>query len=474
MKKIIHFFTRGMVVMPGFVVVSGFVLILASCNKLIQVPSNAGGQVVTSQVFTDSASATAGVLGLYTASPLVSQWPEQYSGLSGDELDYNAASTVQLQFYRDSMSAGNSVTTGTAASFFTYYGNNAIYQANAAIAALSVDSVISIPARNQLIGECEVVRSLYYFLLVNFFGPVPVVTSTSYATTETYGRASVDSVYNQIGKDLLDAGAKLSAVYPSAGHQRINRYAAFALLARVYLYQKQWSQAETMADSIISSGLYSLPALNNVFLDKSPEAIWQIGASNTFSPGAAPGGSPLLPYFSFFQPNYSLTAVQRAAFEPGDQRAGNWVNMSIVNGSTYYYPYKYKNNGIANVNSTPEDLMVFRLAEIYLIRAEARAYLGDLGGAMSDVNMIRTRAGLGAATFNSFNDALTGILHERQTELFCEWGHRWFDLKRNDSINSVLAREKPQYWPADGHTALYPIPFAELQRNQNLIQNPGY
>ena len=75
---------------------------------------------------------------------------------------------------------------------------------------------------------------------------------------------------------------------------------------------------------------------------------------------------------------------------------------------------------------------------------------------------------------NLNSEAIGVILHERQTELFCEWGHRWFDLKRTDSINSVLGREKPQYWAPDGHEALYPIPQIELRNNTALIQNPGF
>ncbi len=66
------------------------------------------------------------------------------------------------------------------------------------------------------------------------------------------------------------------------------------------------------------------------------------------------------------------------------------------------------------------------------------------------------------------------ILHERQVEFFAEWGHRWLDLKRTDSINAVLGREKPQYWAADGHDALWPIPSTEIVNNPTLTQNPGY
>ncbi|HXO76959.1 MAG TPA: RagB/SusD family nutrient uptake outer membrane protein, partial [Puia sp.] len=121
-----------------------------------------------------------------------------------------------------------------------------------------------------------------------------------------------------------------------------------------------------------------------------------------------------------------------------------------------------------------EDLMMMRLVELYFIRAEATAQLGDPASAMQDVNLIRTRAALPPASASSLAEALGIILHERQVELFMEGAHRWFDLKRMDSVNSVMSRVKPQYWPADGHAALYPISVTEMAANINLVQNPGY
>ena len=100
----------------------------------------------------------------------------------------------------------------------------------------------------------------------------------------------MDAVYGQITKDLLDARARMSAAYPSPGRLRPNRYTADALLARTYLYRGQWDSALIRADTVIRSGLYSLtPSLDNVFLDGSPEAIWQVGAYSTSSPKTAPG-----------------------------------------------------------------------------------------------------------------------------------------------------------------------------------------
>jgi hypothetical protein len=120
--------------------------------------------------------------------------------------------------------------------------------------------------------------------------------------------------------------------------------------------------------------------------------------------------------------------------------------------------------------------MVFRLAEQYLIRAEARAQQGNVSGSQSDLNAIRTRAGLPNTTANDKASLLTAIQHERQVEMFTEWGHRWFDLKRTGTIDAVMSVIAPAKgggaW--NSNKALLPLPLGDLQADQNLTQNPGY
>jgi hypothetical protein len=135
-----------------------------------------------------------------------------------------------------------------------------------------------------------------------------------------------------------------------------------------------------------------------------------------------------------------------------------------VNNQTIYYPYKYKQR----IPTTPsEDYMLLRLGEQYLIRAEAAAELGNLTGALADVNIIRARAGLAGST---------AVRKERRTELCFEGANRWFDLNRtvndtkypsNGQITAVLSGWQP-------YDALYPIPLAQRELNSHLIQNPGY
>src|SRR5690606_35892880 len=160
------------------------------------------------------------------------------------------------------------------------------------------------------------------------------------------------------------------------------------------------------------------------------------------------------------------------SFEPGDLRRTHWVGaFTNDEGVTLFYPFKYKET----FNSTDASLeysVVFRLAEQYLIRAEARTHLGTIAGAQSDLNMIRNRAGLSNTTAMTESDLLTAIWHERKMELFTELGQRWFDLKRTNRGAEVLSQMTPSWNDTD---YLFPIPTAELELKPYLQpQNDGY
>jgi hypothetical protein len=163
------------------------------------------------------------------------------------------------------------------------------------------------------------------------------------------------------------------------------------------------------------------------------------------------------------------------AFEPNDRRFSEWVGVDSSTGTSYFFPYKYKQ--AITGNPVTEYTMVFRLAEQVLIRAEAEAELNDLADAALDLNAIRNRAGLPNTTAANQAQLLAAILQERKIELFTEWGHRWLDLKRTGNIDQVMGSggvtaAKGGSWNSDW--ALFPIPLAELQRDPNLSQNSGY
>jgi len=320
-----------------------------------------------------------------------------------------------------------------------------------------------------LIGEVKFIRGFVFFNLTNLYGPVPLVISTDYHQNQILPRSSSDTVYAHIVNDLKDARNLLSVNYPTAGRFRPNRYSASALLAKVYLYQKNWPETETIATQVIDAGMYSLePDLNNVFLTGSNETIWKL---SSVIPGLETWeGYFFVPTSSDVVPSYIITDTLLNAFEYGDERRQKWLNKNTVNGNDYYYPDKYK-LGYDGLSVPMEDYVVFRLSEQYLIRAEARAHEGNLSGAMSDLNLIRNRAGLQNIVSTDQASLLSAIQHERHVELFCEWGNRWFDLKRTGKATEVLSLIKSGWQPND---TLYPIPQIELNSNPFLTQNPGY
>jgi len=461
MKKIFFEINSTMI---GFLLVAG---LFASCKKLIEIPANPPSSITQKQQFADSSTAIAAVAGVYTyyagngfaySDALLTYT----TGLSADELSYSQTDDVQ-QFYNYSLTPLNSGTNS-----LWSYPYQSVYEVNAVLNGVSNNSGLSAGFQKQVTGEMEVVRALYYFNMVNLFGGVPLVTSTSYSETDRLPRATADAIYKQVIADLTDARKKLVAAYPSAGRARPNLYTATALLAKVNLYRGNWQSAYNEADSVIQSGNYSLvPSLNNVFFDGSNEAIWQLPANQGYY------GVADAQYFvpSYSAPRYLLATPLLNAFEADDKRLQNWVSSTVVNGNTLYYPYKYKN---VSASTTPtEDQMVLRLGELYLIRAEAAAHLNNLSQALADVNIIRARAGLAAsaASPSSQTAVLAAVMHERQVELFCEWGNRWFDLKRTGTAAAVLGSEKSGF---TANAALYPVPQSQILLNNLLIQNPGY
>jgi len=157
------------------------------------------------------------------------------------------------------------------------------------------------------------------------------------------------------------------------------------------------------------------------------------------------------------------------AFESGDKRKSSWTASLVYNGTTYYYPYKYKSI-VQGANT--EYYTLLRLAEQYLIRAEARARQNNISGSQADLSVVRNRAGLPNTTAGDEASLLLAIERERRVELNCEWGHRWLDLKRTNRVDAVIGAIKPATWKPTA--ALYPIPVGQISLNPNLTQNAGY
>jgi hypothetical protein len=453
------------------------------CKKFVEIgPPDT--RLVTPSVFANSATATAAQTVIYTRmfNNRESFNMASNTGLTGDELKNYATALLQVQLYTNSLQAGSNLSVWS--NMYNY-----IYQVNANIEGLAKYGGGSEAVARQLTAEAKFLRAFCYFYLVNLYGDVPLLTTSDYTINAFSTRTPAADVYQQIIKDLKDAQSNLNTnfvdvddISTTAERVRPTKWAATALLARVYLYTKDYPNAEIQATAVINqssdptvaaSGRIRLyQGLDSVFLKNSEEAIWQLATPGPSSYNTADGNTFIL---RTAPNNVSLTDQLINSFEPGDKRRLRWVGAYTPPSGTpvYYFPNKYK---ALSVSPTTECTMVLRLGEQFLIRAEARAWQNNLSGAASDLNMIRSRAGLlsysGAMDMASLLDA---ILRERRVELFTEWGHRWFDLKRVNTIDPVMTLQSPLKGGAwVSYKKLYPIQQTEINTNPNLLQNPGY
>jgi hypothetical protein len=445
-----------------------FQLSLPSCKKFVE--NEGSPNLIESELlFETESGALSAVSGTYLQLRAVSPSYANgslsiYCGLSADELRSQAASSEYQFFFTNSVQP-TSLVVGSQLWSAAY---RVIYRANAIISGLEKSTSINQATRKQFIAEMKVIRAFTYFNLINVFGAVPLVQSIEYRDNDQMGRVPVSEINAFLLSDLLQSLPALPTEYPSAQRARVNRYTAAALLARIYLYMGDWENAERFSTIVISSGSYRLvEELDLVFQNTSEETIWQLAPQNESRNTVE--GSLFIPATSRNIPGLILQEGLMNSFEAGDLRKNFWTASSRVGGSDYFYPYKYKRR----IN-TPVDeyTIVLRLAEQYLIRSEACHKQGKFQEALGDINIIRERAGLLPLELTAEDELYKAIFQERKLELFTEFGHRWFDLKRTGLVHAVLSPIKGDNWQETDQ--LFPIPFAEIQLNPELTQNPGY
>jgi len=458
----------------------------AGCKKLAQVDGPVTS-LNSTNVYSSDATAIAAVTGIYSSISNNGPYNAELDGMSGlaglsaDELTlYPGVSGTALNLYYT-----NALTNNDNQQDFWLNVYPLIYIENAAIEGLTGATSLTPAVRQQLLGEARFDRAFCYFYLVNLYGDVPLVLTSNYSINATLARTPATQVWQQIVDDLHDAESLLSANYldgtllqTATDRVRPTKWAAIAMLARAYLYTGNWTGADSAASVVIGNSQYSLTALDSVFLENSNEAIWQLEpvTSNGFDTEDA---------FSFILPssgpdNYQhfayLNNTLVNAFEANDQRRQIWVDSVIANSTVYYFPFKYQN--ASNGAQFTEYTMVLRLAEQFLIRAEAEVQLNNLAMAINDLNAIRQRANLAGTNATTPQDILNAILRERRVELFTEWGHRWLDMKRTPGMVDLVmgtdsaCAQKGGIWNTNWQW--YPIPLTELQADPNLIQNNGY
>lgn len=456
----------------SFIWTSLFLIIfISSCKKFVEVPPP-DFQLNNDLVFADDQVATSAIVSMYGqlltsgnggAGSIGGNLSIVFGGLYADELIHpDAGSAVYPEMADNTLNANYFMVAKMWKDLYSI-----IYQANSCIIGLNNADKLTPSIKKQLSGEAYFIRAYCYFYLSNFFGDVPLVTKTDFTINASLPRTPIEEIDQQIISDLKDAQLFLLETYPSAEKVRVNKWAATAMLARVYLYKKDWPNAETMATDVINSGTYlPLPALNDVFLKGSKETIWQLMPGvpnlNTYE------GIYLNPISPTVLPLYVLSDSLASAFG-SDPRKTAWVGTLISNGTTFYHASKYKSKSSPTITEYPIQL---RLSEQYLIRAEALAMQNKIEDAVNDINEIRNRAGATPlSTSITQDDCIAALEYENRIEFFVEMAHRFLDLKRTNRLDVVLGPQKPEWQTTD---ALYPIPSDQLRTNPFLTQNPGY
>ena len=475
MKKLIY---RPLKLGLATLIIAG---LLTSCKKYLEIPLPID-QLATATVYKDSTTIVAAVDGMYNifASGLLQANTQRFTHLISDEGRIDPIPGSEL----GNIIAGNLQEGNQQMLPWSWYYPG-IYRANELIEQLpSVpNNVLSEAKRKALIGAAKYVRAASHFFLANYWGDVPLTLTTSTDYNIANSRTPAAEVYTQVLRDLYDAANDLPTTVNTSNSKTIhNRYQALALLARVHLHLGNYIQADSAATAVVGSGQYLLVnGVNNVFKRGSREAIYSQGPTGTglLFDNRVVFGWLVLPTSSggTLTTNCHIPSQLLANFESGDQRNvnGNWtINLF---GRTFVNKYLHNSaTSAATVAANPQDYIYQRLAELYLIRAEARAQQGNITGAnsaASDLNLIRNRAGLPNTTAATQPAMLAAIEKERICELFYE-GFRWLDLKRMGKLDATLSALPWKAGNHQPHMNLLPIVVTELIANPRIQQNPGY
>ena len=390
--------------------------------------------------------------------------PKIISGdLTADNLIHNGTFTQ----YREISSKDISASNGSASALW-----GVIYSMSYIVSFLNEglpEIDISQSQFDEITAIASFLRAYAYFVGAYTFGGLPLVTTTNVGDNRVILRSSFEETLEFIETDLLYALDKIPEESFNSGE--VTNGAVKALLARFYLFRENWSEAEKYASDVINGNGTKDYLLEEDFADAvadfSTESILEIVYSANDNPGTST--------------NFSINNlfVGRREIIPSSEMILALQNDGGDRNIVIEYDGKNSrgsDNGWTIVRYGPFDnIQLFRLAEMYIIRAEARAEqnkISGAGSAESDINIIRQRAGVPLVQGISKNQMLAAIENERRMEL-CFEGHRWYDLIRTGRAKTVMDEFTSNWTEKD---ELWPIPLREIINNPSLknSQNPGY
>ncbi|MGB0525042.1 MAG: RagB/SusD family nutrient uptake outer membrane protein [Flammeovirgaceae bacterium] len=442
-----------------------FLIALGSCDVLEQEPADL---IDNELAIVDARSAEAAVIGLYDNLQSGSLYGGEF--IMAVEMIGNNARPAAFQAFWAELGSGR-VPPANAYIEDAWVSSYAVINlSNAIIANVPDLGDMSAEAKNEALGVAYFMRGLIFFDLLRQYGefedlnstfgiPIKLEPALEFTLAET-SRSTVAQSFQQIENDLNEAINRLpdtnNKFFASLG-------AAHALLARVHLYQKEYAEAEMYAEAVIANTSYSLSSdYNEIYINEgesgSPESIFELNFIELNDPNAWAVAMYNAP---------PEVATTRELFDFYNDRGETSRNALYEDLGSVIRCLKYGNINTDNGENT----ILFRLSEMYLIRAEAQALKtgGRPEDALADINTIRNRAGLAsldAVDIDTESELLAVLIDERRAEFAFE-GHYKFDLIRYDLFEEVLGLES--------FRRRLPIPLREMNITDGaLVQNPNY
>lgn len=471
------------------------VLSFASCKKLIEIEET--DFIDAELALTTIENNQQAIIGAYAA--FGTEMAIRLNGVFSDELKpgefYASQSTHEWQYTSNDIGIRDNYTATTA----YYYVIDRVNRVLQALPGVEPVNATETALKSRVLGEAKFLRAYCHFELYRYYGnnyhpdslAMPYVESPAASLPQTYARITQAPFFEKVEKDIAEAKPLLPDNRTDIF--RATKLAAAGLQARVALYKRDWQNAIAYSTEYINA----IPLATGADF----EGIWK--DANTHEVAFKLKRTTASRLGSFYRGLFTrnsagnLVAPATVAWVPSDKLWNTFDQTNDIRFKAYLIDepilkavankpskivQKYAGSGYATNNENVADIKIFRTAEMYLIRAEARAESGSFTGANSaesDINTLRAAriTGYTNVTFGSAAEAITAVIDERFKELAFE-GHRFWDLKRRSLPINRLASDAPSSGgitlPAGNFRFVLPIPQAEMLANSEMVQNNGY
>lgn len=444
------------------------VMLFAACeDSLLDFPPQT--QIEDGAIIISQSSAEKALVGVYASLRSISGTTILTYETAADNVILNSLRSVIVP----TLKADGGVTGGADRTDGGGYGSyyTLINRANHVITAVNSldDALFTGNSKDYILAEAHTLRAFAYFDLARTYGNVPIVLQPSTATNQAGIKKSPKAdVFGTVEADLDIAEAKLSGTAWNVNKGRVSIWAVYAFKARLYLYQERWADAENYASKLIENPDLMLTVLeesDNWFVTRfSAEGIFEVACSTSEA-------NPV-------RTNFATAAEGGLGDYVVAPDLANLLNDPLAGGKRSIYIARENAIDawlvrIYNKSDRSSSVFLFRLAEQYLIRAEARLKKtpSDVSGAINDINEIKERAGvetLGSTVGWSIDDLLLVVETENRLEFAFE-GHRYPDVIRTGRAEAVFGALNPVY--KDSRYWVVPIPTSELKNDPDLEQN---